>query len=145
MKPDYPTRVATILILIALILYTFPCLIGIMGPSILSFMGGILMNFSMLILLFTPGVLFIPSNQDTIVQDTSTKLDYPLRAVTMLLFMAFTALYGCSCLMGVTVPLFIGIIGGVSEILAMMMYLFTPGALSTPDDQDTIGQDTTEK
>ena len=144
MKPDYLTIVSTILMLIALTLHTFPCLIGI-GPSILSVMGWILGNFSMLLLLFAPGVLFIPGNQDTIAQDTSAKLDDPLRvAVVMLLLMVFTP-YVLLCLMGLTVPLFVGIIVVVSEILAILMYLFTLGALSDPSDQSAVDQDTTEE
>lgn len=145
MKPSYPIRIATILLLIGGILHTFPCLVGITGPNILSLIGGILETLSMLTLLFVPGVLFIPSNQDTIAQDTSAKLDDPLRvAVVMLLLMVFTP-YVLLCLMGLTVPLFIGIIVVVLETLAILTYLFTPGALSDPSDQDAVDQNTTEE
>ena len=142
--PDNITRVALILFLIGGILYTFPYLIGI-SPSILTLIGGMLENLSMLLLLFAPGVLFIPSNQDTIAQDSSAKPSDPLRVAELMLLLMISVPYVLLCLMGLTVPLFIGIIAVVSEILALLMFLFAIDTLSDPSDQDFIDQDTTEE
>lgn len=128
MKPCPPNIIITIYIM-AIALYTLSysmSIMGIVGPNLFGFLGGILEILANLILLFS--LLFIPAYG---VQNTSAKPNCSHKIVMILLF-GTIALYTL-CLMDMIKPSIFVFIGGLTEIFATLILLFIPDSEETEE------------
>lgn len=128
MKPCPPNIIITIYIM-AIALYTLSysmSIMGIVGPNLFGFLGGILEILVNLIFLFSS--LFIPAYG---VQNTSAKPNCSHKIVMILLF-GTVALYTL-CLTDIIKPSIFVFIGGLTEIFATLILLFIPDSEETAE------------
>ncbi len=128
MKPCPPNIIITIYIM-AIALYTLSysmSIMGIVGPNLFGFLGGILEILANLILLFS--LLFIPAHET---QNTSAKPNCSHKIVMILLF-GTIALYTL-CLTDIIKPSIFVFIGGLTEIFATLILLFIPDSEETEE------------